>query len=106
MPGDLGGEHAACVDDDLALDVAAVGADLGHTALAVADVDGVDRGDSGVGADRDPPCRARAASAIQSWDGSSWPSDSRMHAPSTPSVDMSGNMSRASAAEISWSGRS
>ena len=32
-PGDLGGEHAPGVDDDLALDVALVGADLGHPTL-------------------------------------------------------------------------
>ena len=52
-----------------------------------------------------PRLRAPAASAWASPDGSSQPSVGSQTAPRTPSVDISGNRSRASAAEISSIGR-
>ena len=53
---------------------------------------------------RTPAARAPAASAVHSRAGSIWPSVGVNAAPSTPSVVMSGNRSRASSAEISSSG--
>src|SRR5918996_254913 len=53
---------------------------------------------------RAPPCRARSASSNVSCEGSRYPSVGRSAAPSTPSVDISGNSSCASEAEISSSG--
>ncbi len=52
-----------------------------------------------------PRARAPAASAKARFDGSSQPSVGSHTAPSTPSVVISGNRSRASSAEISSSGR-
>ena len=58
QPPDLGREHPAGVDDDLALDVALVRAHAGHAAAA-----DVDPGHARVGVDAAPPRRAPSASA-------------------------------------------
>ena len=54
---------------------------------------------------RAPPRRAPSARAKVSWEGSSQPSVGSQAAPSTPSVDISGNSSAARSASTSSSGR-
>ena len=105
QPADLRREHPAGVDDD-------VGADLGAFALVL---DGHAGHAAALRADRDDPglrsgsgaprCRAPAASALASPDGSSQPSVGSQTAPRTPSVDISGKRSWASRAVMSSSGR-
>ena len=93
---DLGRVHAAGVDDDLGGDRVALArvldGDAGHPSTLDVDPD-----DAMVLADVDARRRARRPrSASASPDGSSQPSVGSQAAPWTPSVDISGNRSRAS----------